>query len=206
MRPSKPVIVCDIDDVVFPFIPGMAAHYNERFGGELTPEDFVSFQLSDVWGGTQEEANSVVESFLGGDTLHLTPLEGVVEAFERLKQDFDIVLVTARNGMFEEKTTVWLRAHLPDLFSQVIFAGNPYHGDGYRSKGDICRELNAVLIIDDYPGNVTSALDHGVEGILYGDKRWTMQGAAEHPEIKHCFNWDEVLEYIYGQWRTKQLS
>lgn len=202
---KKPVLVCDIDDVVFPFIPEVAKHYNQRHQANLTPEDFVSYDFYEVWGGTQQEANAIIESFLAEPWLELTPIEGAVEAFTRLKQDFDIVMVTARNGIFETTTAAWLRAHFSDLFSGIVFAGNPHDGRGYRTKGEICRELGAVLIIDDHPGNVMSAVQQGVDGILFGIHAWTRQAEA-HDRVARCQDWSAVEEYIYGTWRYKQLS
>lgn len=203
---TKPIIVCDIDDVVFPFIPGMADHYNQLRGASLTAEDFVSFNLTEVWGGTMEETNEIVHTFLSEQRLHLQPLDGAVEAFTRLKEDFDIVMVTARNGMFEENTTAWLRVHFADLFSHAIFAGNPHDGNPYRTKGEICKELQAALIIDDFPGNILSARDHGTDGIFFGTKQWTLDGARDYPDVAHCRDWQETLEYIYEKWPYKRLS
>lgn len=202
---KKPVLVCDIDDVVFPFIPEMAKHYNERYHAKLTPEDFVSFNFYEVWGGTQHEANAIIESFLAKPQLELQPIQGAVEAFARLKQDFDIVMVTARNGIFESETSAWLKTHFADLFSHVVFAGNPHDGRGYRTKGEICQELGAVLIIDDHPANVMSAVQQGVDGILFGKRKWTLEAEA-HDRVIHCRDWSAIEEYIYGTWRYKQLS
>lgn len=202
---KKPVLVCDIDDVVFPFIPEVAKHYNQQHQAALTPEDFVSFNLYEVWGGTQQEANTIIESFLGEPQLAVKPIEGAIEAFARLKQDFDIVMVTARNGIFEGTTSTWLKEHFADLFSHVVFAGNPHDGRGYRTKGEICQELGAVLIIDDHPANVMSAVQQGTDGILFGDRTWTIE-AESHEKVMHCQNWPAVEEYIYGTWRYKQLS
>lgn len=204
---QKPVIVCDIDDVVFPFIPGVASHFNQRFSATLTPEDFVSFNFYEVWGGTQEDANEIIEEFLSKPSLELQPLEGAVKAFIRLKQDFDIVLVTARNSIFEENTSAWLRMHFPDLFSHVIFAGNAHDGRGYRTKGEICDELGAVLIIDDHPSNIASALVRGsTDGILFGDKSWTLAAVGTLKNTAHCSDWAEVEEYVYGKWQKQRLS
>lgn len=202
----KPVIVCDIDDVVFPFVDNIALHYNQQFGASLTPEDFVSFNFYEVWGGTQEEANGIVEGFLAQPCLELSPLKGAVEAFTRLKEDFDIVLVTARNGIFEEGTVGWLRQHFPDLFDRAIFAGNAHDGRGFRTKGEICRELEAVLIIDDHPSNVLSAVNQGVDGILFGTKAWTLEAIDKLHNTVHCHDWSAVEEYIYGKWQHKQFS
>lgn len=202
---KKPVLVCDIDDVVFPFIPEMAKHYNQHYQARLTPEDFVSFNFYEVWGGTQQEANTIIENFLAQPQLAVAPIEGAVEAFARLKQDFDIVMVTARNGIFEDTTSTWLKEHFTDLFSRVVFAGNSHDGRGYRTKGEICQELNAVLIIDDYPINVMSAVQQGTDGILFGNRAWTIEAEA-HEKVVHCQDWSAVEEYIYGTWRYKQLS
>lgn len=202
---KKPVIVCDIDDVVFPFIPAVAAHYNERHHAALTPEDFVSYNFYEVWGGTQDEANLIIEQFLAEPRLELAPIEGAVEAFARLKDDFTLVMVTARNGVFEEQTTRWLRLHFAELFSHAVFAGNPHDGRGYRTKGEICRELEAVLIIDDHPDNIKSAVLQGVDGILFGERHWTLEAKTEERTV-HCRDWGSVVEYIYETWRHKQLS
>lgn len=202
---SKPVIVCDIDDVVFPFIPAMARHYNDAYKATLTPEDFISYNFNEVWGGSQEEANRIIEEFLSIPRLELRPIDGAVEAFRRLSRDFDIVMVTARNGIFESQTTVWLRAHFPELFREVIFAGNPHDGRGFRTKGEICKELGAVLIIDDYPANIQSAVGQGVDGILFGDRHWSVAAPA-HEQVQKCADWTAVSEYIYGTWRQRQLS
>lgn len=202
---QKPVLVCDIDDVVFPFIPGVADHFNQRYQATLTPEDFVSYNFYEVWGGSQEEANRIIEEFLAEPRLELRPLDGAVEAFGRLKKDFDIVMVTARNGIFESQTSAWLTAHFPELFREAVFAGNPHDGRGYRSKGEICTELGAVLIIDDHPGNIQSAVTQGVDGILFGERQWTMNATLSERTV-HCQDWAAVEEYIYGTWRYRQLS
>ena len=202
---KKPVLVCDIDDVVFPFIAGVAKHYNEQYQASLSPEDFVSFDFNEVWGGTQAEANTIIETFLAEPQLELKPLEGALEVFTQLKQDFDIVMVTARNGIFEETTSRWLKEHFSDLFSHVIFAGNPHDGRGFRTKGEICKELGAVLIIDDHPSNILSAVGQGTDGILFGERQWTLD-AKPHENVVHCKDWQSVKEYIYGTWRHKRLS
>jgi 5'(3')-deoxyribonucleotidase len=197
---TRPVIAVDIDDVLFPFVLGMAEYHNHHKGTTLSPEDFTSFNFMDVWGGTQDETNSMIDGFMEADYLRLQPEPGAKEALARLKNDFDVVLVTARNQMFEANTVLWLRHHLPDLFKDVVFAGNPHDGRAYQPKGIICKELGARLLIDDHPLNLMSATECGVEGILFGSKAWSVVDGP-YPSIKACPDWPSVIEYIYHEWR-----
>lgn len=197
---TRTVIAVDIDDVLFPFVDGIAEYHNSRKGTNLTVDDFFSYNFADVWGGDVAETEETVQAFLGLNHLHLQPVDGAKEALTRLSQDFDVVLVTARNQVFEEETATWLHHHLPALFSHVIFAGNPHDGLPFRPKGIICQELGARLLIDDHPTNLLSAVEHGIEGILFGTKAWSVQPEAS-TNITACADWDAVLEYIYNDWR-----
>lgn len=203
---KKPIIAIDIDDVIFPFVNGIATYHNELKGTVLTEDDFFSFDLWDVWGSTEQEAIEIVENFMQSDYMHLVPLAGAKESLERLARDFRIVLITARNGAFSDNTTRWLQYHLSDIFHEVIFAGNHYDGRGYRTKGEICKELGAVLIIDDSPRNILSAAQQNIDGILFGEKAWSVMDELPATLVKSCKDWDQAEEYIYGEWRSKQLS
>jgi len=200
---TKPVIVCDIDDVLFPFVEGMAEYHNVLKGTTLSAKDFISYDFSQVWGGTQAEADNIVDAFLHQDNLELKPVIGAQQALEELSHTFKIVLVTARNDVFSRKTAIWLKAHFNDLFEDIIFAGNPYDGRGYRHKGDICKELGAVLIIDDHPKNILSAIEQGVDGILFGEHAWTKEAHLEN--VKKCKDWEAVVEYLVYEWQPAKL-
>lgn len=197
---QKPVIAVDIDDVLFPFVDGIAGYHNTLKGTQLTVADFYTYNFSDVWGTSHEETEAIVSGFLGADNLELRPIEGAADALARLSQDFDVVLVTARNQVFEDETVGWLRRHLPDLFRHVVFAGNPHDGRPYRPKGIICRELEARLLIDDHPTNLLSAAECGVDGVLFGSKAWSV---LDEPSVRivPCADWKAVLEYVYHEWR-----
>jgi 5'(3')-deoxyribonucleotidase len=193
---GKPVIAVDIDDVIFPFVPEIIKHFNMRRGATITIDDFSVYHFSQVWGSTEEEANAIVAEFLKQDVVHLLPIEGAQQAFSRLSRDFTIVLVTARNGLFAPSTQQWLEAHFKGLFNDVIFAGNPHDTDVYREKGIVCEELGAILLIDDSPDNLRSALDHGTSALLFGMHNWNRQHDLP-TDIARCESWEEATKYIY---------
>lgn len=197
---TKPVIAVDIDDVLFPLLEGITEYHNTLKGTMLTADDFFTYDFSEVWGTSAEETEQIVSDFLRLDHLQLRPVDGAAAALARLSQDFDVVLVTARNQLFEKETVQWLRGHLPDLFQSVIFAGNPHDGRPYRPKGVICQELNAQLLIDDHPANLLSAAECGVDGVLFGSRSWSVLDQPS-ARIVPCGDWEAVEEYIYHVWR-----
>jgi 5'(3')-deoxyribonucleotidase len=196
---KKPVIAVDIDDVLFPFVDGIAAYHNDLKGTTLTAKDFISYNFHEVWGGNQLETDGIIDAFLSRDHLQLLPISGAKEALERLSADFDIFLVTARNELFSDSTSSWLRHHLPGLFQHVFFAGNPHDGRPYQPKGVICQQLGAQLLIDDHPSNLKSAAECGVKGILFGSHAWSVADSQLAKHVTVCADWPAVLGHIYDQ-------
>lgn len=194
---AKPVIAVDIDDVLFPFVDGIAAYHNKLKGTALTAKDFISYNFHEVWGGDQQETDDIIDAFLSRDHLQLQPVAGAKEALERLSGDFDVFLVTARNELFADSTASWLRRHLPDLFRHVIFAGNPHDGRPYQPKGVICESIGAQLLIDDHPANLKSAAECGIKGVLFGSHAWSVIDAPLARYVTPCADWKAVLKHIY---------
>lgn len=202
----KLTIAVDIDDVLFPFVSGIADFYNQKHGANLTVDDFISYNFVDVWGGSYEDSVKLVDDFLAIDHSHLRPIEGSIAAINRLKGGYRVVSITARNGIFEPNTMKWLSAHFPGLFDGVYFAGSRHDGRPYRPKGEVCREVGAHILIDDSPNNLLSAAEHGVDGVLFGKKPWSLMNGLSPQSVKHCADWVEVEDYIYNDWQSRQFS
>ena len=200
---SKPVVAIDIDDVIFPFVPEILKHFNTRSGADLSLDDFTVYHFSQVWGSTEDEANAIVAEFLSQDVVHLQPIAGAQKAFAELNREFTIVLVTARNGLFAPSTRQWLQSHFEGLFKDVIFAGNSHDTLIYREKGMICKELGAVVLIDDNPSNLQSALDYGIDALLFGAHKWNEVHALPEHTVR-CDTWEEVVSHVRGKYLNSQ--
>ena len=196
---TKPVIAVDIDDVVFPFVDGIAEYFNSIKGTTLSAKDFLSYHFTEVWGGTDKETNEVVANFLLMDHLAVAPIAGAKEALNTLKNYFEIYFVTARNGMFEAQTRKWLETHVPEVFQNVHFAGNPYDGISWEEKGSVCKRIGAEFLIDDNVSNLLSAQAFGVGSILYGNAPWVRADERVNDGMVRCADWEQVTKYLTGR-------
>ena len=196
---SKPILAIDLDEVLGQFVESICVWHNRRFHTSLTSEDFISYHFSAVpgWGNDAATASKVREFLLGpsGDTnaagpaiefLEVQPVEGAKEALTKLSTLFELVVVTARSEEIGVVTRDWLTLHYPGLFSRVILC-NSYAADGTharRSKGDVCKEIGAVALVDDNVGYCHDAARTVPFAFLFGSYAWNTRknGFWEHAQ------------------------
>src|SRR5689334_21596788 len=95
---GKPVIAVDMDEVLFGFMAPFLAFVKDETGRDYPLDEFKSDLLEDTIGGTREEANALVESFLRHERFRRerSPIVGAPEAAARLAQEYELHVVTAR--------------------------------------------------------------------------------------------------------------
>lgn len=197
---SKQIIAIDIDDVIAASTESLRLAVNERHNAALTPEHY---QIdADYWGYYERvwEMHGLEVDFddlnqdMAHDQSHVPLLPGATFAIGELSKKFDIVLVTSRDPAWEKATLEWLKRHFGDVFSAVHFAGNSKH-NGTLSKGELCKQAGAFLLIDDNPEHCRSAIEHGLEAVLFGSYGWHTSTQGLHI----CQDWPQLLEYINGR-------
>ncbi|MDB5177350.1 MAG: hypothetical protein JWN75_1018 [Candidatus Saccharibacteria bacterium] len=197
---TKPVIAVDIDDVLAGTTELLRVFINERSGSSLTKEDYLV--EGDYWGyyGRVWESHGIggrelFEEFaqeLIRDQAHVPLLPGAHFAMYELSKRFHVIMITSRKDTWEPATRKWFRDHFSKDDIELYFTGH-HQADDFKSKGEICKELNVELLIDDNYDHCKSAVDLGIKAILFGSYGWTKQG--EH-NIPNCKDWPAVLEYI----------
>jgi hypothetical protein len=66
-----------------------------------------------------------------------------------------------------------------------------------KTKGEVCREINADVLVDDNIKHLHSALEYGVgSAVWFGNYAW--QEDAAPSDIIRCKDWPAVLEHIDG--------
>jgi len=200
---SKQTIAVDVDDVLSASVPGFTAYSNKRWNMDLTvdqyDEDWAKF-----WGIPYEEA------LVRAAELHESDMFGMFEHFkeaipvlQKLKEQYDLIVLTSRRLSIKPLTTEWLDRHFPDIFSAVHFAG--FYDDTKnlreslkKSKGDLCQQLGADYLIDDQLKHCIAAADCGVQSLLFGNYGWNKLPAkeAKAKNITVVHTWDDVARYF----------
>jgi len=198
----KKTIAIDIDDVISDTTEAMRLWGNRVSGVELLPEHYNT-PGNDYWAYYEKiwEHHGIAdilkfddfEGELIVDQAQVPLVASAAFVLEELQKKYHIILVTSRNPALEAGTRKWLADNLQGDI-KLYFARNGRLNVG-RSKGELCKELGAFLLIDDNTDHCQSAVDNGVEAIVFGEYGW--QNVDVEGAVK-CKNWPEVLEYLDG--------
>lgn len=201
---SREVIAIDVDDVVADSTESLRLLVNKRTGSSLTKENYripgeYSRYYERVW---EKHGLSELISYetLGDDMVydqaHIPLNEGAKEAISKLSQNYDLVIVTARDPAWKPATVRWLSAHFDSLFHKVIFTRSDIENSPEKSKGEVCIEVGASWLIDDNVEHCQSALDVGIRAIIFGTYGWHHDIP---PSLVRCKNWLEVEKHFHAQ-------
>ena len=195
---DKKTIAIDIDDVIADSTESMRLLVNERTGANLTQDHYRQAgeyrrYYERVWrehGLADQLDFNKLYAEMGIDQSNIPLLSGADSAISELSKKFHIVIVTARDNFLEVATRKWFKQRFDNENVELYFCDNQTDS---RTKGQLCKELGAELLIDDNPGHCQSALDEGVKAILFGSYGWH----TFVPEgVVNCKTWAEVQEYI----------
>jgi uncharacterized HAD superfamily protein len=196
---SKPTIAVDIDEVLFPMAPTFLDYHNTTHGTTITLDQMVSYYLEDITGETIEEVIEKIKAYL--DSEHYssgTPIKGSVEAISKLRQRFRLVLITSRNDFYRGYTEDFIEKHFGGLFDELRYTHEIENPTATIPKHVICKELGAMVLIDDHLHNVVECVKAGVDAILFGSYPWNQANALPKGLVR-LNDWQEVLEYFDGK-------
>lgn len=202
---TKQTIAIDIDDVIAETTDAIRLWGNAVSGIEMTKEDYAI--QGEYWGyyervWEQKDLNGTllyddVEADIAADKVAVPLLAGASFAIKELQKKFHIILITARAPRLETVTRRWINEHFGGLDIEIYFAKNPKNQSGpTKTKGELCRELGAFVLVDDNVEHCESALSAGVDAVLFGNYGWqphVPEGAVR------CEDWPAVLEYFDGR-------
>ena len=197
------LIAIDIDDVVADTIGRVREWANIKTGKKLeahhyhTDDEYWKY-YDTIWMRHGVADQLVFEDFMAELDVDQSQIEtnvGAKEAIEKLQQKYEIVFITSRPPSMKEATRKWLDKNI-DASIPLYLAANPLANQTAKSKGELCIELGAGLLIDDNINNCQSALDSGVEAILFGNYGWSSGAPVT---MNRCMDWAAVMERIDGR-------
>jgi 5'(3')-deoxyribonucleotidase len=193
-------IAIDIDDVIADSTEALRQLVNERFGAELTaehyqvPDDYWGY-YERVWqthGIADQVSLTALEDEMVIDQSRMPLLARASFAIGELSKKFHIVLITSRDPSWEPATKRWLREKFDSFAPELYFVRNHKEADS-KTKGEVCKDLEVAWLIDDNVEHCKSALDQGVEAVLFGEYGWHHAAPAG---LDRCKDWPAVLEYF----------
>lgn len=175
---GKPRLAVDHDDVISSWNKGFRKGFKEMYGRPLGRRLGAYFSFDLTYGPPELRGVPAGVSWL--DVIHrhtiensmrmMKPVTGAVEVLGRLATIFEIHIVTSRPPQTREITEEWIAKFLPDglvagLHMPTGEGLSPLHTD----KGEYCRDLGMIGIIDDRDDNVLSVRRAGMLAISFGD-------------------------------------
>lgn len=190
------IIAIDCDDVLVPTAPAVISAYNEKYSTALGLEDFYG-QDPARWGvkDLRHVSDRVGEFLQSDEHAKIIPDDYTVEVVQDLASRHELHLVTGRGQILEQLTLKMITKYFPGCFKSIELT-NFYDETHRRSKGDVCRELGADILVDDHIEHIHSVLAVGMkEVIVFGDYPWNQ--AEQLPAgATRCRDWNEVRKEI----------
>ncbi len=195
---QKPIIACDMDGVYSHWFEQLVLTYNSMFGTKFRVEDNTDHDILIGLGLEKSKFDLIINNSTIRHRIcqNTNPIEGSLENSSILERDYEIVITTSRNQIFDEPAEVWLSRYHKDY--RVIYAsgsGNPYGNLGMRSKIDIANEIGAIALIDDNPHEFIDWDHPTIKPICFRHKWNECLLGDLSPDIPRL-NWPEIVEYF----------
>lgn len=195
-------IAIDIDDTLADSTEALRRQVNLLLGEGLSADDYK--QPGKYWGYYRQvwERHGIADKLdfhelkrqMEVDQSHVPLISGADTAMQILNRHADIYLVTSRDQLWENATRQWFRRQFANDDISLHFCES-HKDDTAQTKGQLCKELGAELLIDDNPEHCRTALDEGIDAMLFGNYGW--HHGASLPAMR-CRTWTDVVRELYG--------
>lgn len=197
---AKPIIAVDLDDVLASSAQSLVDFSNERWGTNLTVEDYNE-DWSKMWQvdrKTEEERAVIVHG--SGWAQSMPPHDAALEVLRRLKNRYELVIATSRVIKVHKETLAWLDRHYKGVFEAVHTSGiydADITDDTHRAtKAQLIAEIGADYLIDDQLKHCLAVAEAGMEVVLFGDYAWNWYDGKLPRRVTRCADWAAVEAYF----------
>lgn len=199
---ERQTIAVDCDDVIANINDDLRHFVNEAQGFRHTAEDYrVTGEYrrywERVWGIPEGQSVDWFAQYIAsGRMARLSPVPGALEALHHLKNDYSLVMVTARRQSEVESTEQWLENHAPELFDEVTYMHRwEASPDSTVTKAQICHGLGADYLIDDNYDHCRLVAEVGKRALLFGYYGWN-RAQPTVPNMVRVQDWQAVQEFF----------
>lgn len=184
-------IAVDCDDVLLPSLESIVDIYNQTYGTDVQYKDAYSAGATE-WQATPDEiAERIYEIQLRDEYAAVQPFDDAIEVCARLAANHSLNLITARPGRLMPVTLAMINQYFPDVFSEIEHVGME------GSRGDVCRLIQADVLIDDRYKHLQTAFDCGIKNLIwFGEYPWQYREVDDKMGVVICKDWQEVEREI----------
>ena len=189
------IIGVDLDDTLASCIRYFLDFYNDKHNTGFAVDDMNVYGMWDVFGCSKESVMDDIAEFYSHPAFdNLTPIEGSVRAVQRLTQEHDIYVITARPSYLEDKIRNRIESNYGACFKDIILTDQVFEKDNARKKSEICNDVGAKLMIDDSVNHAYDCVSEDIDVFLM-DMPWNQNYKADDKIIK-VYSWDDIEKTI----------
>lgn len=193
---QQQVVAFDFDDVLMHFNVGFIAFHNRIYGTNIKYNEVFSYDMELVYGCDAEVILERVKAFYqSSDHAEVEPIPGAVEAVRCLRDRHLLDIVTSRPDTFRECTHTWIERFFPGIFRALHFTNGFGAANGVRKrlKSEICKEIGAIVLVDDALKHAEEVAKKGIP-VLLPDRPWNRDYTPRG--VIRVKSWDEIISWI----------
>lgn len=203
------VIACDIDEVLFPYLPAWIDFYNRTHETAVKVSDFHSYNFSRVLVQHDEEyiSNVVYDFHNSPEFLEVEPIDGSVTAVRKLQEMGDVHFVTSRQQVIAQQTHDWIYRYF-GINHDKIHIGNHWCKEtdavtSKKTKAEMCRLIGARVLIDDSVSYIKECAREGMMALLFdfnGSYGWSKLKPDDDGDerVTRVTSWQDTIRVIQG--------
>lgn len=192
----KQTIGIDIDDVLADFLEWYLLFHNEKYSTKFRRNDFFCYRFREVvWWDKQTAIQNIHEFFKSRYFKSIPPITGSQFTVNKLKDIYNLEVITSRQTILEERTRIWIELNYPWMFQWIHF-GNHYRLEWKtRTKSEICKELWVSIMIEDSLEYTIECAKANVNVILL-DSPWNKTETALPVNITRVNTWSNIRQLL----------
>ena len=193
---KKEIIAIDADDVIADTVPVFIDWLNKEYNTNFSHEEMNNQDYDlDYLKIDKETWSTVLDKFHDSeDYKKIKPIKGAKEALIKLKEKYELVIVTARPETLIIKTKEFMNKHFLKIFSKIYHTTSRKENKSLK-KSEICKELGINTIIEDSYENGLDCAQSGIKAIIL-DMPWNRNKDYTQNNITYAKNWEEVSSIL----------
>lgn len=189
------LIAVDIDDVLADTRRQFLYYLIENMGISIRWEDLTTYHLEKVLLCEETAVLNWLQVFEASSLYRSLPLlPNAAESVLRLSSKHTFCAVTARHQGQSEATNIFLNTYFPNIITEVHYLYSSFGEKAYPSKMEICKEINADILIEDQFEHARECVDVGLPVLLFSTP-WN-RFVEEHSLLKRVDNWEDIVNYL----------